>query len=52
MSEPMGEKKGHLRVTIDVEVNQELLDAVKENMTTMAQHIPQIIPRRGNEQKP
>lgn len=41
----MGKKKGHLRVTIDVEINEELLDTMKEGMANLGQHMPKMMRR-------
>ena len=49
----MGEKKGHLRVTIDVEVNEALMDSMKENIANISQHLPMMGKRKekmGEEQ--
>ena len=34
MSEDMG-KKGHIKFTIDVEINEEFMSVIKESMTKM-----------------
>jgi hypothetical protein len=44
----MGEKKGRMKVTIELEVNEELLSVVKEGMAQMSQHMPEMM-RRGNK---
>ena len=46
-----GEKKGHLRVTLDVEINEELLNAAKDSMATISQHMPNMMRRGGSSEK-
>ena len=36
----MGEKKGKMKVTIEVEINEELMGMAKEAMAQMSAHIP------------
>jgi GH25 family lysozyme M1 (1,4-beta-N-acetylmuramidase) len=43
------EKKGHFKVTIDVEVNEELMDLMKETMSKMRWKMPEIMKRQGEE---
>jgi hypothetical protein len=43
------EKKGRLKVTIDVEVNEELMDVMKEAMSKMHWKIPEMMKRQGEE---
>jgi hypothetical protein len=43
------EKKGHFKVTIEVEVNEELMDVMKEAMSKMQWKIPEIMKRKGEE---
>ena len=43
------EKKGHFKVTIDVEVNEELMDLMKEAMSKMRWKMPEIMKRQGEE---
>ncbi len=45
---PMGGNSGRLRVTLDVEVNEQLLDAVKESMQNVGHAIPEMM-KRGRE---
>jgi len=42
------EKKGHFKVTIDVEVNEELMDLMKEAMSKMQWKMPKM-KRQGEE---
>ncbi len=46
-----GEKKGHLRVTLDVEINEELLEAMKDSMANIGQHLPNMMRRGGTSEK-
>jgi hypothetical protein len=43
------EKKGHFKVTIEVEVNEELMDLMKEAMSKMHWKMPEIMKRQGEE---
>jgi len=43
------EKKGHFKVTIDVEVNEELMDLMKEAISKMHWKMPEIMKRQGEE---
>lgn len=43
------EKKGRLKVTIEVEVNEELMDVMKEAMSKMHWKMPEIMKRQGEE---
>ncbi len=43
------EKKGRFKVTIEVEVNEELMDLMKEAMSKMHWKMPEIIKRQGEE---
>jgi hypothetical protein len=43
------EKKGHFKVTIDVEVNEELMDLMKETMSKMQWKMPEIMKRQREE---
>jgi hypothetical protein len=44
------EKKGHFKVTIDVEVNEELMSVMKEAISKMHWKIPEMM-KRGEEEK-
>ncbi len=44
------EKKGRLKLTVEVEVNEELMDVVKEAMSKASSRIPDMM-RRGGENK-
>lgn len=46
----MGEKKGKLKVTIELEVNEELMGVVKDAMSKASMKIPEMM-RRGGENK-
>ncbi len=41
------EKKGRMKVTIELEVNEQLMDLVKEAMSKMSSRIPEMMSRRG-----
>jgi hypothetical protein len=45
------EKKGHVKITIEVEVNEPLMDAMKEAMTQMSSVLPEIVKRRREEKR-
>jgi hypothetical protein len=44
------EKKGRFKVTIEVEVNEELMDVMKEAISKMHWKIPEMM-KRGEEEK-
>ncbi len=46
-----GDKKGHLRVTLDVEINEELMNAMKDSMANISQHLPNMMRRGGTAEK-
>jgi hypothetical protein len=43
------EKKGRFKVTIEVEVNEELMDVMKEAVSKMHWKIPEMMKRQGKE---
>jgi len=43
------EKKGHFKVTIEVEVNEELMDLMKETISKIQWKMPEIMKRKGEE---
>ena len=45
------EKKGHVKITIEVEVNEPLMDAMKEAMTQMSSALPEIMKHRREEKR-
>jgi hypothetical protein len=47
----MTEKKGRLKVTVELEVNEELMDVVKEAMSKASSRIPEMMRRGGGETK-
>jgi hypothetical protein len=47
----VNEKKGRLKVTVELEVNEELMDVVKESMTKMSNKIPEMMRRGGSNQE-
>jgi hypothetical protein len=46
----MPDKKGKLKVTVELEVNEELMDVVKEAISKASTRIPDMM-RRGGENK-
>jgi hypothetical protein len=46
----MAEKKGKLKVTVELEVNEELMSVVKDAMSKASTKIPEMM-RRGTENK-
>ena len=46
----IADKKGRLKLTVEVEVNQELMDLAKETMSKMSMKIPDLM-KRGGENK-
>ena len=38
----MADKKGNLKLTVEVEVNEELMDLAKETMSKMPMRIPEM----------
>ena len=46
----MAEKKGKMKVTVELEVNEELMDVVKDAMSKASAKIPEMM-RRGGENK-
>lgn len=49
MTEMTAQKSGKLKVTIELEVNEELMDVVKEAISKAGTKIPEMM--RGNEKK-
>lgn len=49
---PMGDRAGRLRITLDVEVNEELLNAAKDSIANMGHTLPNMVSsmRRGTSQ--
>lgn len=37
-------RKGHIRITIDAEINEPLMDMLKESITNMPQMVKEMIP--------
>jgi hypothetical protein len=44
------EKKGKLKMTFEVEINEELMDVMKEGITKMHWKMPEMM-KRGEEEK-
>jgi ribosomal protein L16/L10AE len=49
LTEMTAQKSGKLKVTIELEVNEELMDVVKEAISKAGTKIPEMM--RGNEKK-
>jgi hypothetical protein len=47
----MPEKKGKLKVTLEVEVNEELMALAKESMSKMSMKLPEMMRGHGGEKK-
>lgn len=47
----MSEKKGKLKITVEVEVNQELMDLAKEAMAKMPMRMQEMWRGHGGEKK-
>jgi hypothetical protein len=47
----MNEKKGKLKLTLEVEVNEELMDLAKDAMSKMPIKMPEMMKRGGEEKK-
>jgi hypothetical protein len=45
----MTQKSGKMKLTVEVEVNEELMDVVKEAMSKASSKIPEMM-RRGNSE--
>jgi len=45
------EKKGRLKLTVELEVNEELMDAVKDAMAKASTKLPEIMRRSGSSEK-
>lgn len=43
------EKKGHVRITIDAEINEPLMEMLKESMTNMPHLVQQVMAQRKKE---
>ncbi len=50
MTEMMAEKKGRMKVTIELEINSELMDLAKDAMSKMSTRLPEMM-KRGGENK-
>ncbi len=48
----IAEKKGRLKLTVEVEVNEELMDVVKDAMSKASSKLPEMMRRGGGENKP
>ena len=45
------EKKGKMKVTLEVEINEELMNVMKEGMTKMHWKMPDMMMRRPSEEE-
>ncbi len=45
------EKKGKVKMTFEVEINEELMDVIKEGMTKMHWKMPDMMKRSNDEEK-
>jgi hypothetical protein len=45
------DKKGRLKVTLEVEVNEQLVEVMKDAVSNMNWRMPEILKRRGEEKK-
>ena len=43
------DKKGNVKITIEVEVNEPLMDAMREAITNMSAAIPDLMKNRGEK---
>jgi len=46
----MYEKKGHMRVIVDLEVNDELMEVFKDTLSKASTQLPELL-RRNNTEK-
>jgi hypothetical protein len=44
------EKKGRLKLTVELEVNEELMDAVKDAMSKASTKLPEMMKRGGGSE--
>lgn len=42
-------KKGHIKITLEAEINEELMAMLKESMTNIPHMIQQMLPGKKNE---
>lgn len=47
----MTEKSGKMKLTVEVEVNEQLMEVVKEAMSKASSKLPEMIKRSGSEGK-
>jgi hypothetical protein len=50
MTERIPEKTGRMRVTVDLEVNDELMDVFKDTLSKASTQLPELL-RRSNTEK-
>ena len=43
------EKKGNVKITVEVEVNEPLMDVMKEAIAKMSEGLPNIMKQRGEK---
>ena len=49
MTERLHEKKGHLRLAVELEVNDELMDVVRDAVSKASIRLPELLGRGGTE---
>ncbi|MGE5556840.1 MAG: hypothetical protein ACM3UY_11380 [Methanocella sp.] len=47
----MTDKSGKMKLTVEVEVNEQLMDVVKEAMSKASSKLPEMMKRGGSEAK-
>jgi hypothetical protein len=45
------EKKGRMKITFEVEINEELMEVMKDAMSKMHWKMPEMMMKRGEEEK-
>lgn len=45
------QKKGHLKITMEVEINEALMEIVKESMKNMPQMMQKMVPSPGKSKE-
>ncbi len=43
------EKKGHIKITLEAEINEEIMSMIKESMTNIPHMIQQLMPGKKTE---
>ena len=47
----MPEKKGKMKITVEFEVNEELMELAKESMSKMSMKLPEMMRGRGEKKE-